>query len=1271
MSNTNSNTLLVSNGHVDSLIKYVLDVKPYHTKLSAVVERYLFEDNVNVKIAFDHSIVAFLGADILPAVPTNGARPRRASSWFKEIFSDGQRRTWPAPTTAVHKFASHAGRENFTVGIEDQYDGNYHITGLTKGVFNPVRWDGPGITEVRLNDVHQQDTIDYFLSRGVHSFDTITAANGSKFWKQTDIVNQSAFSQNPGEIFYAKVDRVFGTISQIKSRTINPIYEEWIVTCTTPIPDLNDPASVLPTVLSYEVTDSKGVSYGSFTAQVVGSIFIGEFGDISNPDSATAKPINFRLTSGPGLFPDDIPYPAPGQFFSLTPFNKVTVAPDAPEETWSLIKTNPINLINKPQFNSVVVRSDTPGLEVHTVSLDEGGATTWSVEFTSTSAYFIKKTIAGSGTILATADLKDGCSFKSDAIHFTIIPGLTPFVTGDVFNFTTAETVANYKVFGSVSGWQADATIGQWYWNGKVGFKIPKLEYAPMVFNSTIVSTVDATDNSWQTIVSNNQILRGVSFNQGLFFVAGDQQIAGVSANGTDWTSDISTIFTPDSANSFLTIVGEDGFIATSNDGAVWVKQGSNTTNDLYNLTVIPDLLSSSVTTNTIDCVLVVGQNGTILTSANGIGWSRQNSGTNADLKSITWSVDCIIAVGRNGTILRSTDRLTWVPQTSPLHVDLHSVIHDGIAFIAAGDNGTIIRSLDGINWTLVSSYTSGNYSSVAYGNGKYLAVGNDGWTGRSADGISWTRYFGKKLNAIAFGNGIFIGVGGRENAFEQFIPHKNVHSIAEPSVYTIKFLSGDRATVEHNINGFKRGLIPNNEPKFLSDGLTVNPAYPSAESIWSDEWISFHLDAIPGVAEYQAGDEIKVYLAPFKTFPITTAYDETFYDETPYDLGVGEIRRPWLFNQEYFPLYHSYGAVIFPTCSVGDKVIIDKATKDDIRFKIAGASSNYAELSAINDWVPLEFRYFDRVISSIPTSTAEFSDLTTYIEAYLASNPSVRVFSIAQPRYKQSNKNASAVLTFDQAFFNTYMGFNTQYSLQFLPDASYGQRVRVKITENFRTFAKIRINLSDIISININDQDIRFIDIVTSIDFIDSANISFVEGGALPVDAGYDEFPYDIFQYDERILNGVISGVVEVSPGVYDYTGSNSDWIIPKPTVHPSTQINDSTVEIAGTSFGESLLIQEKVAGVVERLSTFYDFNKVSPQGMLIEMVANEYVVSHNGPASSPNLIVESINNPGVIGNPVPNMFPILNAPLALSLKSFSFSLPVGFTAPFRLTIV
>src|SRR5271163_2352284 len=109
-----------SSAYLESLVNYVLDIKPYHTKLAAtgaVAEGYLFSDVMSVSIVESESVVILVGADLLPAVAIPGeGRARISESWWRDVVSDGSTYTWPLPLQSIPIFASQASLEKFTVG---------------------------------------------------------------------------------------------------------------------------------------------------------------------------------------------------------------------------------------------------------------------------------------------------------------------------------------------------------------------------------------------------------------------------------------------------------------------------------------------------------------------------------------------------------------------------------------------------------------------------------------------------------------------------------------------------------------------------------------------------------------------------------------------------------------------------------------------------------------------------------------------------------------------------------------------------------------------------------------------------------------------------------------------------------------------------------------------------------------------------------------------------------------------------------------------------
>lgn len=1348
MTSTNNSVAVQNSSYLQSLVDYVLDVKPFRTKLAAsgaVSEEYVFSDNMSVKFDIKENIRAYLGADLAPFSPEAYSRApqmQRSRSWVTNYVSDAIRRTWLVPNISYPKLAGHSSLSTFVEGQHNYFG----IPGLSTGVFDQKRWDNVGPAEVRKNGQIQQDGVDYFLSHGVFSFDAVGVVNGVPSWIQhylnnsiptiqdvlgematDDILNTdnvinsippgslaayAAFEPSAGALLYQNVYRLGGSLSNIYGET----YEEFTAVCI----------STNPATLEIRSPNEEGV---------LGTVQLGETFTLYDGDGL----IRIRFT-----FEEELNQPLEtaevGDFYEIVPFHKVTVSPTAPEETWSLIKSNPIGVVSTPVWspNPTLDRAIDPALTVHARSIENTPKSNWSIIFSSNGNYTLTAVDTDTNLPLAgypiTKSLIDGCSHADGMIAFTLHPVDEGFTAGDTFTWSISEKKGHYKVFGSVSGWTTDlytgrdAEVGKFFWNGKIGFKIPKLELFAEVYNSTIATSPSGDFQSWKTTISNSQVLRDVSYRDGLFLTTGDNQIVGASTNGSKWTSDIASIFTPD-ANQILIVHGENGTIGRSTDGVVWYSQNTGVNVVLRASTMIPNFLASEGSSiNDLNCFIVVGDAGTILTSVDGLSWAIQNSGTTESLYQITWSNDSIIAVGTNGTILRSEDRITWTPvNTSGNSSDLRAVHYrapdatypQGV-FIAMGTNATVLRSTDGgFTWFDLNAFpgSTAEFTSIAYGNGTYVAVGPSGTVAQSDDGFVWTSYSGKIFNSVAFGydeqgNGIFVAVGGSTNDIPQFTPSStrpSVSVMAEPSTYIITFTEASdsangipgRATVFNNIRNYGPNLVTGQE--------------------WSDDWISFKLDTIAGLYDYSVGDVIYVHVAPTLPFPSDIeqfatymGYDAARYDTIGYDSGLDNrnARRPSFYNSDLYPLYHSHGAVIFPDTQTGDGLEIDKAAKDLIYLKVEGATAAHPELGAVNDWIPLYFKYFDRreaLTDPYSEAYAHFSDLSLVMYAYSAATGQP-VMRIHGARYEKTNRLSRCIVVIDRDFFNEYLPAQTKYTIATFPDNNYGQTIRVKISEALKVYARIKIDLNDIMMVSFEEQEIISLE-PTSIFFgegpitgywrwedeegyppssppVDGVggwrfitpfnspedqawlypfSISVTEGGAVIADP-YDMNPYDTF--------------------LYDYTGVVPIWQIYKRDTSVPEESGSPDVAVSRITDGLQFSIVNTATFSTTTVLT-YDFDVLQPiaetipsltTGMVITSAqqADEFKITLvNAPSMPANLIFAPNDNLGALVS-VPAEFTAYEmldsggSPIiATDPNSVTFSLPPGVTYPFRLWIV
>jgi hypothetical protein len=136
------------------------------------------------------------------------------------------------------------------------------------------------------------------------------------------------------------------------------------------------------------------------------------------------------------------------------------------------------------------------------------------------------------------------------------------------------------------------------------------------------------------------------------------------------------------------------------------------------------------------------------------------------NLQCISFGEGTFVAVGDQGTIVSSTDGINWVAQNSQTTNNLSGIAFDGGSFVVVGSGGTILGSVDGVSW-VNHSYSNGTLGGIAFGNGIYVATDirrSSARFYRSQDSISWTNksvspYF-TLSGGIAFGDGKFVALG-------------------------------------------------------------------------------------------------------------------------------------------------------------------------------------------------------------------------------------------------------------------------------------------------------------------------------------------------------------------------------------------------------------------------------------------------------------------------------------------------------------------------------
>jgi len=197
--------------------------------------------------------------------------------------------------------------------------------------------------------------------------------------------------------------------------------------------------------------------------------------------------------------------------------------------------------------------------------------------------------------------------------------------------------------------------------------------------------------------------------------------------------------------------VGEQGTILTSPDGISWTKRPSG----------FPTRWLVSVGYGA-GIWIAVGEGGLVLSSPDAVVWTPRISGTTARLNGIAYGGARWIAVAESGELITSTDSATWT-KLSPSTDRLRGLLYAYGQFVITGDNGLMRTTIDTTDYA--ANVLPGGFfvESVAYGRRAFVAVGEDGYAITSTDAVTWSSLASgttSYLRGVTFFNGQFIAVG-------------------------------------------------------------------------------------------------------------------------------------------------------------------------------------------------------------------------------------------------------------------------------------------------------------------------------------------------------------------------------------------------------------------------------------------------------------------------------------------------------------------------------
>ena len=271
---------------------------------------------------------------------------------------------------------------------------------------------------------------------------------------------------------------------------------------------------------------------------------------------------------------------------------------------------------------------------------------------------------------------------------------------------------------------------------------------------------------------------------------------------------------------------------------------------------VVPSIVQEPVVQN-IDnynnSYVIVGRNGTILNSHNGIDWEEIISNTNLNFTDVIYGNE-FVSIGNKGIVMVSKDSYKWEKLNIGERHWLYGITFQNNHYYTVGNNGFIAKSTNGIDWEFIDSGVNDELWDITFGNGVFVIVGRNGVILVSKNGDDWEKINLEHkvvLHGVTYGKGIFVSVGengvillssdGRiwtkqvTQSFAKYtdiIYANNKFITVSDAIYTSKF--GRIWTRRKNANGFLTGITYGNDLFVVTD---LNGSALSSKNgiLWKD----------------------------------------------------------------------------------------------------------------------------------------------------------------------------------------------------------------------------------------------------------------------------------------------------------------------------------------------------------------------------------------------------------------------------------------------------
>ncbi|NLM04900.1 MAG: leucine-rich repeat domain-containing protein [Clostridiales bacterium] len=336
-------------------------------------------------------------------------------------------------------------------------------------------------------------------------------------------------------------------------------------------------------------------------------------------------------------------------------------------------------------------------------------------------------------------------------------------------------------------------------------------EYTDIIWNGNIYVTIGSTGTIkysydsivWEQVISGTyNKLYSIAWNGDMFIAVGENGTILKSKDGLSWdyqelNGDIDLYSVINNNDKFI-ILGSE--IVDQND---WIKKDivlTSKDNFIWDKIILDSMVlnNNSKIVFTNNHFIANGNNGSLLTSKDGINWSIIKLPTKDSLTGIAFSKDTIVVSSFYGNIFISHDIKHWKKTLDSNNFknisSVNDIIYGNNIFITIGSNSSHLISHDGVEW--VQESIPSNLKSGIWDDKQFIAVGDTGRITFSNDGLEWySIYPGKKNLSLrniitngekifAFGYKVFLtsddGLNWHENQhnfkdqFKNVVSHKN-----------------------------------------------------------------------------------------------------------------------------------------------------------------------------------------------------------------------------------------------------------------------------------------------------------------------------------------------------------------------------------------------------------------------------------------------------------------------------------------------------------------